>query len=327
MNRITLIVAIISSIVASTLRAQDINSIEQTSSIYLSTPYNSDYFEPVKEFTDEFNDTEIDEELWDIPEDTFAAWSFRKKNVELDGNGNLLLTACYDNHQARGRDFYFTSGMLRSKTTTKYGYYEARVKGADIWPGVCSAFWLYTRIPSGEVYPQRVDEVSYNEIDVMELQQIARDKRMMACNLHIMVLEESENGELRNDFIKAGKYPKMGLSQFPVDFDPEADYHIYACENRPDSIVFYIDNQRVASKPNYFWHLDEGMFVTLSLGMRTPYETYVGGRQPVATTEEEAKKAGFPTNMIIDYVRAYARDYSEFPSNKREFRREDFIDK
>ncbi|MFR9495984.1 MAG: family 16 glycosylhydrolase [Rikenellaceae bacterium] len=297
----------------------------QSDKLYTATPYNSDYFEPVKEFSDEFNEKRIDTTIWDIPQETFAAWSFREENVNLDGEGNLLLTARYKKHHARGREFYFTSGMLRSKATTKYGYYEARVKGADLWPGVCSAFWLYTRIPSGEITPQRVDEVSYNEIDVMELQQIARDKRMMACNLHIMVLKESENGELRNDFITAGKYPKMGRSEFPVDFDPEEDYHIYACENRPDSIVFYIDNKRVASKPNYFWHLDEGMFVTLSLGMRTPYETYVGGRQPVATTKNEAEKAGFPTDMIIDYVRAYRRNYSEFLSSQREFKREDFI--
>ncbi|MFR9534467.1 MAG: family 16 glycosylhydrolase [Rikenellaceae bacterium] len=293
---------------------------------YMATPYNSDYYEPIEEFSDEFNDKAINTNIWDIPEDTFAAWSFREENVNLDGEGNLLLTARYDKHRERDRQFYFTSGMLRSKATTKYGYYEARVKGADLWPGVCSAFWLYTKIPTEEVTPQRVDALSYNEIDVMELQQIARDKRMMACNLHIMVLKENENGELRNDFITAGKLPKMGRNEFPVDFDPEDDYHIYACENRPDSIVFYIDNKRVASKPNYFWHLDEGMFVTLSLGMRTPYETYVGGRQPVATTKNEAEEAGFPTDMIIDYVRAYRRDYKEFPSNKRDFNRDDFIE-
>ncbi|MFR9579062.1 MAG: hypothetical protein SNG45_09500, partial [Rikenellaceae bacterium] len=65
-------------------------------------------------------------------------------------------------------------------------------------------------------------------------------------------------------------------------------------------------------------------YVTLSLGMRTPYETYKGGRQPVPTTAEQAQKAGFPTDMIVDYVRAYRRDYSKFPSHKRPFNRADF---
>lgn len=293
-------------------------------SAYMSTPYNSNLYEPMADFTDEFDGKRIDTKKWNIPEDAFAAWTFKQENARLDGKGNLLLTAKHDIHTKRNKDFYFSSGMLRSHKTTRYGYYEARVKGADIWPGVCSAFWLYSKISASDVKIQKENEISYNEIDVMELQQIARDKRMMACNLHIMVLKESANGGLKNDFIKAGQYPKIGQNHFPVDWDPEADYHIYACENRPDSIVFYIDNKRVASKPNYFWHLDEGMYVTLSLGMRTPFETYKGGRQPIATTAQQAKAAGFPTDMIVDYVRAYRRDYNDFPSNKRPFNREEF---
>ncbi|MFR9611825.1 MAG: family 16 glycosylhydrolase [Rikenellaceae bacterium] len=300
------------------------NQTSNEASIYMQTPYNSQIYSAVDEFSDEFNDEKIDTQKWNIPEDTFAAWSFRKENVNLDGEGNLRLTARHDPHSANGRDFYFTSGMLRSKNTKKYGYYETHVKGADLWPGVCSAFWLYTKVPINEVQNPAVDVVSYNEIDVMELQQIAEDKRMMACNLHIMVLKEREDGELGNDFVTAGKLPKMGQSQFPVDWDPEADYHTYACENRPDSIVFYIDNKRVASKPNFFWHMDEGMYVTLSLGMRTPYETYEGGRHGVETSSEVADEAGFPTEMIIDYVRVYERDYSTFPNNKRPFNRADF---
>lgn len=291
--------------------------------IYTSTPYNSKLYTKVEQFSDEFNG-EIDTQKWDIPEDTFAAWSFKRENVSTKG-GDLLLRAKYDPHNSNSKDFYFTSGMLRSKATTKYGYYEARVKGANLWPGVCSAFWLYTKVPAKDVVPQELNTVSYNEIDVMELQQIARDKRMMACNLHIMILDEAEKGGLRNNFITAGKLPAMGRNEFLVEWDPEADYHIYACENRPDSIVFYIDNKRVASKPNFFWHMDEGMYVTLSLGMRTPYETYEGGpRRPVETSEQQALEAGFPTDMIIDYVRAYKRDYSSFPNNKRPFNRADF---
>ncbi len=304
------------------LYAQSTNN--ENPSTYMSTPYNSNLYEKIDEFSDEFNQKRIDYTKWNTPEDAFAAWTFKSENVKLDGEGNLLLTVKHDEHTKRNKDFYFSSGMLRSKKTTKYGYYEARVKGADVWPGTCSAFWLYSKVRASEIKDQSVDAISYNEIDVMELQQIARNKRMMACNLHIMVLKENKKGELVNDFIKAGQYPKMGQNQFPVEWDPEDDYHIYACENRPDSIVFYIDNKRVASKPNYFWHLDEGMYVTLSLGMRTPYETYQGGRQPIPTTKETAQTAGFPTNMIIDYVRVYKRDYSNFPSNIREFNREEF---
>ncbi|MFI3319028.1 MAG: family 16 glycosylhydrolase [Rikenellaceae bacterium] len=287
-----------------------------TPTTFTSTPYNSQLFTPVEAFSDEFDGTEIDRAKWNTPNDAFAAWSFDGKNASIE-DGNLLLTAQHDIHKRGSKQFYFSSGMLRSKTTRKYGYYEARVKGADIWPGLCSAFWLYSKVPSYLVKPQEAGVVSYNEIDVMELQQIARDKRMMACNMHIMTLQKNANG-FSNFFVKAGKFPKMGKNEFPVKWDPEKDFHIYACENRPDSVVFYIDNKRVASKPNYFWHMDEGMYVTLSLGLRTPFESYQGTRHGVATTKEQADAAGFPSSMIVDYVRCYERDYSEFPSLKRD---------
>ena len=40
----------------------------------------------------------------------------------------------------------YTSGMLKSYATGTCGYYEARIKGAPLFPGVCPAFWLYSRI-------------------------------------------------------------------------------------------------------------------------------------------------------------------------------------
>ncbi len=275
---------------------------------YVSTPYNSDLFTAVDDFSDEFDGYSIDSQKWDTPEDAFASWAFKSNNAWVE-SGNLRLRATHDEYVQNGTQFYFSSGMLRSKTTRKYGYYEARVKGADLWPGVCSAFWLYTK---GIQCAKEAGNITYNEIDVMELQQIASDKRMMACNIHVYAYNES----LVNTFCSASTYPEMGQSQFLVDFDPEDDYHTYACENRPDSIVFYIDNRRVASKPNIYWHLDQGMYVTLSLGLRTPYEEYVEGvRQPVETSEAAARDAGFPVDMIIDYVRVYERDYSGFPSD------------
>ncbi len=118
--------------------------------------------------------------------------------------------------------------------------------------------------------------------------------------------------------LKAGIIPKICKTEFEVDWNPEDDYHIYACENRPDSILFYIDNIRVGAKPNYYWHIP--MTVKVSMGIRTPYERYEAwDRFAVPTTEEEAKEAGFPTTMYVDYMRTYTRDYSEFTSLKQPF--------
>lgn len=287
---------------------------------YTYTPHNSDEFTKLEHFSEDFNST-IDEANWEICTDAFAVWSFKTENVRVE-DGDLNLTAKYDYHMPGSTQFYFSSGMLRSREPVVYGYYEARIKGADVWPGVCPAFWLYSMLDKASVLPREENTLVYNEIDVIEIQQIASNKRMMACNMHVMVLLSDGEGGFTNDFVTAGILPEMGQNEFLVDWDAEDDYHLYACENRPDSVVFYIDNERVASKPNYFWHLD--MYLTLSMGMRTPYETYVGGRQPVATTEEAATAAGFPTDMKIDYIRSYTRDYSQFASSSKPFDRTEF---
>lgn len=123
-----------------------------------------------------------------------------------------------------------------------------------------------------------------------------------------------------------------------VGWNPEDDYHIYAVENRPDSVVFYVDNVRVASKPNLFWHMD--MYLTLSLGLRKPFEVYDewGVRTPV--DPDGLDRAGldtvgefvdpdspekFTSVMYVDYVRSWKRDYSMFESGKRGFTDEDKI--
>ncbi len=74
----------------------------------------------------------------------------------------------------------------------------------------------------------------------------------------------------------ASQYPQLGKNEITIkDWNGEKSFHTYAVENRPDSVVFYIDNKRVAAKPNYFWHKD--MHLILSLGLRTPFEKYANG--------------------------------------------------
>lgn len=306
---------------------------QETSHYHCTPQSNPEVFELRDEFSDEFSGGWFNTDNWDNPTDfLFAAWSFTPNNVEVE-DGVLKLFAKYDKHNrpSDGRQFYFKSGMLRSKNTVNYGYYEAKIKGAEVWPGSCTAFWLYSKTPFSDIAPQGENAISYNEIDVIELQQIARDKDIIACNMHFYALEKDEDGKLNNQRYMASKYPHLGQNQFDLSehwgedhWLPEDDFHIYAVENRPDSVVFYIDNQRVASKPNYYWHMD--MHLCLSLGLRTPFEYYLrdGSRFASPTTEEEAIEAGFPAMMEIEWVRSYHRrggEYNEeiFPSSKIPF--------
>lgn len=291
---------------------------QETQSPYLATPHNSEgLFTLDPDYSSEF-DGALNNDNFFINEGTQAVWALERDNIQFE-DGILHVIADYAPRVENGKQFYLASGMVMSKGLTTYGYFEARIKGADLWPGVCPAFWL----TSGGTTPYKMTDpentITYSEIDIIELQQVARDKHIMACNLHTGALIKDENGKNRVTRLSAGIVPAIARNEFPVEWEAEDDYHIYACENRPDSVIFYIDNERVAARPNYYWHLP--MYMKISMGIRTPFETYVGGRQAIPVTAEEAAAGGFPTTTYVDYVRSYTRDYSSFKSNKKLFDR------
>lgn len=287
---------------------------------YSATPYNSKGLFTLDEFCSSEFDTGLDNDNLFKNTGMQGIWTLNPDNVEVV-DGILNLTAKYEPKTVNNKDYYFSSGMVRTKTTSTYGYFEARIKGADVWPGVCPAFWLTTEgnFSSPEAIKGKPENtITYNEIDIIEIQQIAKNKRMMACNTHLSAIMKREDGTLYNQRLSAGGIPKMGKNEFLVDWDAEKDYHIYACENRPDSVIFYIDNKRVAARANYYLHLP--MCMKISVGIRTPFESYKSGRrEAVPTTAKKAEKAGFPTTMYVDYIRSYTRDYSGFKSNKKLF--------
>lgn len=326
----------------------DINqSGERVYNKYTYTPKNApDEFEVIEELTDEFS-AGYNASKWEaIGEDkptSFPTWDYRAENISTR-NGCVELTIKHEPRTNRSGgnesftyadDIYFSSGMLRSWARTTYGYYEAKIKGTSLHPtisghtaqesknmGACASFWLYSDVSIGKsnIPSSNEHEVFYNEIDIIEMNQVAFEPETMSQNLHFMCWE---SGSLY--FASADKHPNIGLSESEnCGWDSDADYHIYACENRPDSIIMYIDNVRTSSKPNYFWHLDEevggGMQLTIGLGLRNPFEKYINGiRTAIEVSEAEATAAGFPAKSSVDYVRAWRRkdNYEAFPSSKR----------
>lgn len=286
---------------------------------FSATPHNSEnLFEKNEKFSSEFNGA-INNKNFQIGDRPYPTWTFKPENVSFENN-ELNLTAKYDPHTAKnsGKQFYFSSGMISTKEKITYGYFEARIKGADLWPGVCPAFWLYGGLQGGNDQDLPVNTITYSEVDIIELQQVPKSKNILALNLHTGAIEMGEDGKKKRKSLKAGIIPDLCKTEFSVDWNPEEDYHLYASEIRPDSIIFYIDNKRVGAKANYYWHLPMSLIV--SMGMRNPYERYEAwDRFAVPATKEEADKAGFPTTMYVDYVRAYKRDYSKFKSNKQLF--------
>ncbi|MFR9503855.1 MAG: family 16 glycosylhydrolase [Rikenellaceae bacterium] len=293
-------------------------ALDKGVTIATATPYNSTNLYTLNDaFSSEF-DGAINNDNFIVGDRDYPTWTDEPANTKVE-DGNLTLTAIHKPHISRtGKEFYFTSGEIRTDQTIVYGYFEARIKGADLWPGVCPAFWLQGSLTGVDFQEQEENTIVYSEIDIIELQQVPISKNMLALNLHTAALLKDEDGKMKRQALKAGIIPEICKTEFEVDWNPEDDYHVYACENRPDSVLFYIDGERVGAKPNYYWHLP--MRLIVSMGMRNPYERYVAwDRYAVPATEEEAIAAGFPTTMYIDYVRTYTRDYSEFKSNEKMF--------
>lgn len=290
------------------------------------TPHNSpEFFQYDEEFSNDFEGAGFGSN-WEPATHTFETIDFHPSNVETS-DGKLKVWIRHNDHMAnygQGRQIhmYFQSGMLKSKKKCTYGYYEARIKGSKVFKGTCSAFWLYNipweKVPGSDYQ----NKVVYNEIDVIELQQVPLDYHIMSTNYHIMVQDKQPDGSYKRKFIRPNDM--WGRNECKTTWDSRDDYHLYACENRPDSLIWYIDNVRVASVPNYYWHLPVN--VVLSVEPRTPYEKYVNGvRYPVETTEAEADNAGFPCCMEVDYVKVWRRkDYSKFRMSKRMYDPSDF---
>ncbi len=308
------------------ITALDGSTLHESLKSVVTPTSHPELFVADEEFSEEF-DGDSYSSNWTGRNYTFETVSFDPSNLSVE-NGNLEIVIKHYEHDApygtETKHLYFQSGLLSSSSKTTYGFYEARIKGSAVFNGTCPAFWLYN-VPWEALEDEDnkyENKIVYNEIDVIELQQVASDFHIMSTNYHMMVLNDNGAGDYDKTFVRPDEI--FGENESLAEWDSRDDYHIYACESRPDSLIWYIDNQRVASIPNYFWHLPVN--ITLSMEPRTPFETWIDSvRYPTETTAEEAEAAGFPCTMSVDYIRTWRRtDYSEFESAERNYDPSDF---
>ncbi len=197
----------------------------------------------------------------------------RPQNVELDGLGNLVITARKESYQGSS----FTSARLKTKGLKefRYGRIEARLKtpfSQGLWP----AFWMLGA---------NIDEVGWpqtGEIDLMELR--GQQPSIIAGSIHGPGY--SGGNAISETFQLIG-------SRFDTDF------HVFAIEWGPDFIDFFVDNNlyhRISPSDlpaNAEWVFDKPFFILLNVA--------VGGNY-VGPPSENSR---FPQTMIVDYVRVY----------------------
>ena len=278
------------------------SSVRQTPLPALVEPNPAKNWVLDEQFSDEFNAQAVDQQKWDKNLRPWGERAWCSDNV-LQRDGKLVIRARYEPHRVRQQRYFYKLGILRSRQKTTYGYFEARIKGCSRFPGLCPAFWLYSY---GRDRNPEFPRVAYSEIDIIELEQglynPALKRRVgvnhMDLNLHTRLLDA--NG--KEQWVRPNDSPEVCRGFWEASWDPRDDFHVYACENTPEKITWYIDGVKVSEKKNLYWHLP--MSVTFTMELRPPLIAWAGeaGRVPVpdASTAE-----GFPTEMEVDYVRCW----------------------
>ncbi|MBB3699939.1 family 16 glycosylhydrolase [Flammeovirga yaeyamensis] len=283
--------------------------VASISTTLAQTPVSHPFMEwkAQEEMTDEFEN--MDQSKWNNDPNDWGVWSWDPSLAYVE-DGELKIKMIQETHRrntdyGQNEELYYKSGIIRNYKPITYGYFEARIKGADRFPGVSPAFWLYS---INQPDPTEDGQAKYCEIDVVELTQREwsfetgdwEGPEAIDMNLHAVA---RENGELIQ--IRPHKTPEIAQNKWYADFDPRDDYHTYGVLNRADSIIWYVDGIERGRKENLYWHLP--MYVTVSMGLRSPFVKYDenGVRKPVP---EETTTEGFPTEMLCSYVRVWESD-------------------
>jgi hypothetical protein len=160
------------------------------------------------EFSDEFDTLNLTK--WNTSVKSWGSWSWAPENVFVF-NGNLQLTMSYEEHMCQpGLKCYYRSGIAKSRKPSgiAFGYFEARIKGASRWPGVCPAFWAWRNEAS---LPAPVGY--WTELDFVEMQESRSSSRDIDFTWHLFPPTEPKH--LQNS------------SHQTFAFDPRDDFHIY----------------------------------------------------------------------------------------------------
>ncbi|GEA10732.1 hypothetical protein KUL49_11070 [Alteromonas sp. KUL49] len=276
--------------------------------------------------TDDFESGSLNPAKWQNAPSSLVvgAWTFAQPNAYVQ-NGRLVIETTQETHtrtfqdscwdgvaggpsQATQRELYYKSGAVRTVADGVYGFYEASIKGVEIFPGLSPAFWLYS---DGHPFPDRNDPtkqyVDYSEIDIVELQQADwrsptdfDDQFDMDHNLHARV---EENGQIV--WKRPKPNPEAQLLHYEAPFDPSLGFHTYAVENRPDRITWYVDGVEVGSKPNKWWH--RPMHLIFSQGLRRQLIKYNPACQRADPNPDNIVSQGFPekARMQVEYVKTW----------------------
>lgn len=241
-------------------------------------------------FQDDFNGKSLDRDAW--------ATRYIYNNGTLDHlNDEVQRYRDNDNHRVAGgilslvarevASAKFESGMIRSRRTFLYGYFEARVrfpKGRGIWP----AFWLNSdKAPDGTLtWPP--------EIDILEYAVNGKDDT--SSMVHAGTRNSPNAPPIEWAYSAPGFNRRTG--SYTADKPLDQGWHVFGLDWHPNWVAGYLDGQ-LLYKHSYHWVTRKGItappaHILLNFAIGGQW----AGRYGIDTQK-------FPQSFDIDYVRVY----------------------
>jgi beta-glucanase (GH16 family) len=238
---------------------------------YGQLPFSDPNWQLDSIFSDDFGDTSIDKNKWERK----FHWSnckcgdkdtqvYLTKRVRLS-NGLLHLDMFKDENTCDSELFHFSGGVIHSKYTRAYGYYEINALipiGRGYWP----AFWLHNAWGDLDTTPP-CPYFDYQEVDIVENNG-----------------EQSEHGYLGSNMWwlnkQTCKFNNVGNMNAPNILLNDIKFHKFAILWLPATISYYFDSSLFRLECNNNKINDE-LKVIISYGIdpinNPPYPTLPSG--------------------------------------------------
>jgi len=211
---------------------------------------------------------------------------FREKDNHVFKDGVLNLVA--QKPTAKG---YYPSGMIRSRQTFRYGYFEARIKmpkGRGMWP----AFWLNSDYDKN-------GKLSWPpEIDIMEYAPNGTTEKPDMVHSNVAVSKPNKQG---GEYLYQDPGYDKKFHYYKAPEDMTNDWHVYGLLWEPDdTVTVFLDGKKLWSR-TYRWVYKDGneagpAHILVNLA--------VGGKWAGAGGIDNS---AFPASLQVDYVRVCQR--------------------